>query len=102
MTIEDMYSEDNNKPIKNKQQIRSNSSELLVHGDKTKIITINGEKIELVHKSYVDMIESELKSTARNLRTAQSRINQLNRIVGNLTNDVKELRKQLNARGRFD
>lgn len=65
-------------------------------------VKIGNEIIEVVKRSYVDKIDHELVKTRRDLRTAQTRITQLIRAVSVLSSDLSDLRRQINARGRFE
>lgn len=65
-------------------------------------VKIGNEIIEVVKRSYVDNIDHELVKTRRDLRTAQTRITQLIRAVSVLSSDLSDLRRQINARGRFE
>lgn len=65
-------------------------------------VKIGNEIIEVVKRSYVDNIDRELVKTRRDLRTAQTRITQLIRAVSVLSSDLSDLRRQINARGRFE
>jgi len=98
-----MYSDDEgNTPIKNRAPVPSTLGTHSVADVNSHYITVNGEKFEVVKKSYVEKIEKDLSKTQRELRTAQSRISQLTRVLTSLSGDIKELRIKLNTRGRFD
>ena len=98
-----MYSdEEGDTPIKNKPPVPSTLGTHSVADTNSHYITVNGEKFEVVKKTYVEKIEKDLSKTQRELRTAQSRVAQLLRAVTLLSSDVRELRTKLNARGRFD
>lgn len=98
-----MYTdEEDSTPIKNKTPIPSTLVAHSMADVKSYYITIGDKQIEVVKKSYVESIEHNLTKTKRDLRTAQTRMSQLLRAVAVLTGDVRDLRRQLNARGRFD
>ncbi len=69
---------------------------------KTYFAEVNGERVELVKKSYVEKIENEMIKTQRDVKNSQTRIGQLLRAINHLTSEVNILRHQLNARQRFD
>ena len=98
-----MYTEDeNDTPVTNKTPIPSTLGKYSSSGVKSYYIDIDGEKIEVVKKSYVEMIERDLLKVQRDLKTAQTRITQLLRAASAMSGDIKQLRSQFNARGRFD
>ena len=73
-----------------------------VNGTKSSFIEINGEKIEIINKGYVESLEANLHDTKRDVRTLQARNAQLIRSINGLLADVSDLRRQLKARDRFD
>lgn len=102
MVDENMYSDDDSNESKKKKLVQLMQGRFSASSNKSRFISINEEQVEIINKSYVEKVEADLRSTIRDLKSAQSKINQLVKAINTLSGDVKELRRQINARGRFE
>lgn len=100
----DMYGDDRqNKEGHHLYKNTNNTSSKSVKfvDSKSFLIELNGERIEVVKKSYVEQIASELATTKRSVRSLQSRLNKVTSVLSSALREITKLQTEVSNRGRF-